>query len=109
MAMPTTTVRMKHSDHQRLKDLAETNGTSLGEETRRALAAYLNGVDMAALIEEQRRAMDQRIAGLEDRLTTRFESHLESLAQALARVHVTVDQAGQMIDGSIDDALAKAA
>ncbi|MGU7813633.1 hypothetical protein [Burkholderia sp. AW49-1] len=103
MAMPTTTVRMKHSDHQRLKDLAETNGTSLGEETRRALAAYLNGVDMAALIEEQRRAMNEQIAALEDRLSKRFDDHLKTLANAFATIQLVVDTDGTIVRGSIDE------
>lgn len=103
MAMPTTTVRMKHSDHQRLTDLAKANGSSLGEETRRALAAYLNGVDTAAMIEEQRRAMNEQIAALDDRLTKRFEDHLKALANAFQAIHLTVDQDGNAIDGHIDE------
>jgi len=103
MAMPTLTIRLKHSDHQRLKDLAETNGSSLGEEMRRALGAHLNGVDMAAVIDEQRRAMNQQIAALEDRLSRRFDDHFKTLANAFQSVHLVVDTAGNIIDGHIDE------
>jgi predicted DNA-binding protein len=103
MAMPTTTIRMKHSDHQRLTDLAKANGSSLGEETRRALAAYLNGVDTAAMIEEQRRAMNEQIAGLETRLSARIDDHLTTLANAFATIQLVVDTDGNIVQGSIDE------
>ncbi|HDR8945501.1 TPA: hypothetical protein QDA71_002494 [Burkholderia vietnamiensis] len=102
MAMPTLTVRLKPTSNNRLKDLAEVLNVSQGDLARRAIDAYLDGVDIAAAIDEQRRAMDAQIGVLETRLIERFEDHLKALANAFATIHLTVDQAGNAIAGHRD-------
>ncbi|VVD62046.1 hypothetical protein PCE31106_00147 [Pandoraea cepalis] len=103
MAMPNLHVRLKPTSNNRLKDLAEAQGISQGDIARRAIDAYLDGIDIAAMLDEQRRAMNQQIAALDDRLSKRFEDHLKSMAMAFASIHLTVDQAGQVIGGRIDE------
>ncbi len=103
MAMPTLTVRLKPTSDRRLKDTAEAQNTTQGELARRAIDAYLDGVDIAAAIDEQRRAMEAQIGTLETRLIERFEDHLKALANAFTAIHLTVDQAGNAIDGHLDD------
>lgn len=102
MAMPTLTVRLKPTSNNRLKDLADTLGVSQGDLARRAIDAYLDGVEIGAAIDEQRRAMDAQIGALETRLIERFEEHLKALANAFTTIHLTVDQAGSAIAGHRD-------
>ncbi|WP_205182996.1 hypothetical protein [Burkholderia sp. LMG 13014] len=103
MAMPSLHVRLKPTTDRRLKDAAEAQNTTQGELARRAIDAYLNGADIAALIAEQRLATDAQIDAMEARLVERFEDHLKALANAFTAIHLTVDQAGNPIAGHIDD------
>ena len=102
MALQNLTVRAKPSDHQRLQNLVDANGTTKGEEMRRALAAHLNGVEIAAMLDAKNRAIDAKIQGLEERLIERFESHLKALANAFTTIHLVVNQNGEAIDGHRD-------
>ncbi|MDN4573612.1 hypothetical protein DBB29_08495 [Pandoraea cepalis] len=102
MAMPTLTVRLKPTSDRRLKDTAEAQNTTQGELARRAIDAYLDGVDIAAAIDEQRRAMEAQIGTLEARLIERFEKHLIALANAFQAINITVDQAGKTIGGHVN-------
>jgi len=95
MAMPNLHIRLKPTSNNRLKDLAEALNVSQGDLARRAIDAYLDGVDIAA-------AIDAQIGALETRLIERFEDHLKALANAFATIHLTVDQAGNAIAGHRD-------
>ncbi|MFM0594027.1 hypothetical protein [Paraburkholderia dilworthii] len=104
MGMPTLTVRLKPTTNNRLKDLADALNVSQGDLARRAIDAFLDGVDITAVIDAQRRAMDAQIQATEARLTERYEAHVEALANAFGRVHITVDQSGKVVSGGLEAA-----